>query len=368
MKLLQLVAGQIRLNEPLPWSVRSEQSELLLSKGFVITSQRQLESLLERGMFVDQEEFERHRAGQANTGRTAFDAWGDTVRKAALLLLKDPRENPQFKPQLAALSGQLQSITNADADIGAFELAHMERVGYPVLHSLQVGYLATLVARRLGFDEGACDALVNASLTMNLSMLQLQGMLCEQRQPPNEVQREAIRKHPLQSRALLEQSGIDDRNWLVAVEQHHERPDGSGYPRGLSQVEPLAAVLHHADIYLAKIAGRRTRPAMPVHEAARVFFVQQDGARNPVVAAIIKEMGIYPPGAYVKLANGETAVVVRRGENAATPQVYSLTNTEGIAFAEPVKRDTRQPRFKVVAPVASANVMVRIDRARLFAS
>jgi hypothetical protein len=70
----------------------------------------------------------------------------------------------------------------------------------------------------------------------------------------------------------------------------------------------------------------------------------------------------------VKLANGETAVVVRRGESANTPLVYSLANAQGIAFAEPVRRDTRMDRFKVLAPVARDNVLVRFDRARLFRS
>lgn len=105
---------------------------------------------------------------------------------------------------------------------------------------------------------------------------------------------------------------------------------------------------------------------MPVHEAARSFFLRSGGAVNPLAAAIIKEMGIYPPGACVKLANGETAVVVRRGESANAPQVYSLANGDGVPFAEPVRRDTRADRFKVMAAVAAANVMVRIDRSRLF--
>ena len=58
MKLLRLCATQIRLNEPLPWNVRNEPGALLLSKGFLIKEQHQIDTLLDRGVYVDQEEFE----------------------------------------------------------------------------------------------------------------------------------------------------------------------------------------------------------------------------------------------------------------------------------------------------------------------
>ena len=59
MKLLRLCTQHIRLNHPLPWNVRSEPGQLLLSKGFVLTSQAQIDALMARGMFVDQDEYEQ---------------------------------------------------------------------------------------------------------------------------------------------------------------------------------------------------------------------------------------------------------------------------------------------------------------------
>jgi hypothetical protein len=367
MKLLQLCAAQIRLNQPLPWNVRTQPGELLLGKGQLVSSQRQLDALLERGMFVDEGEYERYRREHAAGAAPddPFYVWSDLVRKTAALL-RDPASVPQFVEHTRALAQQLNEAVLRDPDIGGFELAHMDRVGYPVLHSLQTAYVSSLVARRLQLSEGDTSSLLCAALTMNLSMLELQTLLCRQRYPPTEDQRAQIRSHPARSADLLRQAGVDDDAWLRAVREHHERNDGTGYPSGTGEVSSLALVVQHCDVYLAKLASRQTRPAMPVHEAARSFFLQRGGAVNPIAAAIIKEMGIYPPGAYVKLANGETAVVVRRGESANAPQVVSLSNAQGIPFAEPLRRDTRVERFRVLAPVAAGAVMVRVDRGRLF--
>jgi HD-GYP domain-containing protein (c-di-GMP phosphodiesterase class II) len=366
MKLLQLCAGQIRLAHPLPWNVRTAPGELLLSKGNIVATDRQLQALLDRGVYVDEDEYERHRQQQLQAEKdNPFDAWADMLRRTAVLL-RDPRSQPQFKSQLSALSEQIHTTTAKDPDVGSFELSHAGNVGYPVLHSLQAAYLATLVCKRLHLSDAECKAAVSAALTMNLSMLALQTTLCAQHHGLSDDQKKAIHSHPQRSCALLQELGVDNPLWLQAVAHHHERPDGKGYPRGDTEVPILAQVLHHADVYLAKLSARRTRPALPVHEAARAFFMQGGGASNPVTAAVIKETGIYPPGCYVKLSNGEVAVVVRRGELANAPMVYSLSNAAGVPFTEPQRRDTRMDKFKVCGPVAQANVMVRFDTARLF--
>lgn len=77
-------------------------------------------------------------------------------------------------------------------------------------------------------------------------------------------------------------------------------------------------------------------------------------------------MGIFPPGSFVKLANGDTAIVLRRGESANTPQVQSLISADGWVFPDPHFRNTAKPEFKVVATVPRSNVMLHLDRKRLF--
>jgi len=66
---------------------------------------------------------------------------------------------------------------------------------------------------------------------------------------------------------------------------------------------------------------------------------------------LIKEVGLFPPGAGVRLANGELAVVLRRGEMAHLPEVCSVQTADGATLAQPVRRRTSEPAFKVLAAV-----------------
>jgi hypothetical protein len=369
MKLLKLCTGQLRLGEPLPWNVRMAGGELLLSKGHLISEARQLEALLERGVYVDEEELQRHRVkvdDEGATGGDPFSVWGDMARKANLLL-RNPALHGPFEGEVRQLAQRVQASAEDHPDVGSFELAHLTGMDYPVRHSLHTAYLATLVGLRLGLGPDERRTAVCAGLTMNLSMLPLQAALCTQREPPTAAQREQIRQHPQRGAELLAQHGVQDKDWLDAVRQHHERDDGTGYPEGRREVHPLARLIGRCDVYLAKFGSRASRAALSAPQAARDFFAQCGGQHDAVTAAVIKESGLYPPGTYVKLASGELAVVVRRGPCATAPQVCSLADATGMAFTQPLVRDTSRLQHKVLAAVPAGSVRVRFERERLFA-
>lgn len=366
MKLLRLCAHHIRLNEPLPWNVRNEPGHLLLGKGFLLTEQSQIDTLLERGVFVDLDEFEEHlRAQQAQPPKDPFALWAQILKRTGQLL-RHHETNPLFAQELGALAVQVQSAMSDDVEAGTFEMVHGEPTGYAVSHSLQTAFVASLAAERLGWSEGERTTLISAALTMNIAMLEMQNTLSQQATPPTPQQKAHIAAHPGMGRALLERSQVQSDDWLRTVEQHHVTADGRGLPQDRQGLSPLACMIHYADVYLAKLSPRASRPALPVNVAARELYLGAGGANNPYASAIIKEMGIFPPGSFVKLANGDTAVVLRRGETANTPQVHSLVSADGWVFPDSKPRDTARPEFKVVSAVPRGNVLLRLNRQRLF--
>ncbi|WP_306565137.1 HD-GYP domain-containing protein [Aquabacterium sp.] len=367
MKLLRLCTQHIRLNHPLPWNVRSEPGQLLLSKGFVLTSQAQIDALMARGMFVDQDEYEQHARQVAEEGFAKVDPfalWSNILRNVAQVLLHP--DSPTFVTEIKLLSGTIQKAMNDELEVGSFEMLHDQPVGYAVMHSLQTAFVACLVAERFGWSEAERHTLLQASLTMNISMLNLQNVLAKQVTPPTPEQRGEIDAHPRKGRQMLEAAGVTDTDWLHTVEHHHVTQGGKPLPADRSALSPLACMIHYADVYLAKMSPRATRPALAVNVAARELYVHAGGPDNPYVAAIIKEMGIFPPGSYVKLANGDTGVVTRKGESASAPMVHSLISSDGWVFPDAKLRDTTKPEYKVVAAVPRDNVLLRLNRQRLF--
>lgn len=367
MLLLRLCAAQIKLHQPLPWNVRNEPGDLLLSKGFVLTSQSQIDNLLDRGVFVDKNEFEAAQIASAMSEKPKdpFSLWSSILKRTGMLL-RQHKDNPHFAQELTELSGHVHNSMQEDQEIGTFEMMHGEATGYAIAHSLQTAFVASLAAGRLGWSEGDRITLIRAALTMNIAMLDLQNTLSLQTTPLSTRQRADIDTHPQRGRAILEAANVTCKDWLMAVEQHHVTLDGRDVPQDRGEISKLACMIHYADVYLARISPRASRAAQPVNIAARELFMKAGGADNPYAAAIIKEMGIYPPGSFVKLANGDTAVVVRKGDTAVTPQVHSLISADGWVFPDSKLRDTAKAEFKVTASVPRGNVMLTLNRAKLF--
>ena len=368
MKLLRLCAHQIRLNEPLPWNVRNEPGHLLLGKGFLLTDAAQVESLMERGVYVDADEYEAHLREQkaaAQARATPFEMWSQLLRRASALL-RNHAANPNFAQDMGTLSDQVGSAMREDVAAVTFEMIQGEPMGYAVTHAMQTAFVASLAAERLGWSDAERATLVRAALTMNIAMLDLQNTLSKQTTAVSPQQRAAIDAHSREGRMALERANVACGDWLLTVEQHHVTEGGGGLPEDRSSLSQLACMVHYADVYLAKISPRANRPAIPINLAARELYVKAGGANNPYVGAIIKQMGIFPPGAFVKLANGDTGIVVRPGETANTPEVHSLISADGWVFPDPLPRDTRRAEFKVTSAVAHGNVLVQLNRGKLF--
>lgn len=341
MDLLPLsdMRAHLKAGAPLPWGVRDADGRLLLAQGHMVSSVDMLQALLKRGVFVSRREAAAGMQPMVDEAGTPFERWDQLCANLASVLLS-PQER-QFMLRIREAAGHVLALNELNADLLLFLILrhdHGHFENYGVSHSLHVACVCSLLAQRLGWSRVDKQRAIGAALTMNLSIIELQGQCAKQSTPLTSAQREQIDQHPLQASMLLRVAGLDDPDWLAAVEDHHERPDGHGYPNGRCDPGALSQMLRLADQFTAKHSARATRPPMIALQAARELFLQNPG--DPMAALLIKEFGIYPPGCYVTLVTGEVGIVVRRGQSANTPEVAVISNARGAPLASPQYRDT----------------------------
>jgi HD-GYP domain-containing protein (c-di-GMP phosphodiesterase class II) len=371
--MLRLPRTKVQIGAPLPWNVRDEQGVLLLSKGHVIEDEHFLEELLQRGAFVDVEEAkEAARASVPEQVKTVrpppniFDLWDQTTVELKTLLSDIPKQ-PNFTERIDQFAAHIVTLLDYNPDIGIYRCVRQDNAQhfyYGYTHAVHSALLCILLARHLQWPRERTMSLAKAALTMNLTIFDLQGQMAGQDVPMRDKQHAAIHAHPTQCVELLESVGVTDADWLSAITQHHERPDGTGYPLGATEVCEIAVALRVADVYMAKISPRVMRQTLSPQEAVRQLYQEDKG--GPLSTALIKVLGIYPPGDFVKLASGEFAVVVQRTDNARAPIVASITNTSGQPVAHTLRHDTRQEGFGIVAAAANKTLLARLPPERLY--
>jgi HD-GYP domain-containing protein (c-di-GMP phosphodiesterase class II) len=365
---LSAVKHRLLIGKPLPFNVRDADQTLLLARGHVVQSQEQLDALFLRGAQVDIVELQTPRDEILQAPRALLpELWSQAMVRLGSALRE--ADAPSFREALTDAADPVQSLVERDPDLAIFQVLRQDagaNIEYGAQRSLQTAITSLLVALRMGWEPVDAERAFKVALTMNLSMLDLQGQLSRQDTVPSLEQRTQLQTHPMRSVRLLETAGIRDEDWLRAVLQHHEFEDGSGYPSGTTTVGQLASLVRRSDIYTSKLASRSGRDAMAADMAGRQMFMQDPG--HPMTAALVKEFGIYPPGCHVRLASGELAVVVARGEVITAPIVACLTNARGMPLVEPVRRETTDKAHAVVGVVGERSVTARPPLDRLMAA
>lgn len=131
-----------------------------------------------------------------------------------------------------------------------------------VSHSQRVAAVATALAESLGYENEAVGRIRLAALTHDIGKAGIPDAVLFKHGPLDPEQRKTMRKHVEIAVSMLRQiPGTEEIARLVA--QHHECPDGSGYPGALTheEIDPAAAVLRVADVFAALTEPR------PYHEA-----------------------------------------------------------------------------------------------------
>jgi HD-GYP domain-containing protein (c-di-GMP phosphodiesterase class II) len=399
LKLVPFDKAQLRLGEPLPFGLRDETGRLLLGAGSDLRGAEQLEALLAQRLFADEHE-------AADWHRRLAAAMDEKLRQNAPLRevaavrpgrgVREPAAaaqatfGEQWEDVVQLLDGALRDVAAGGDWLARFEEAHARARAlvvrrpdaslyllvygaghsiekYSSHHALLTMLICELAAPLLGWPAGALDSLGRAALGMNAAMLRLQDHLASTHRPPNAEMRAEIQDHPEAGAALLGRGGLDDRLALDVVRLHH---DASGLEQPLATLPParqLARLLRRVDIFCAKISRRASRAPMSPVRAAREACLGPGGVPDEIGGALLRAVGLYPPGSFVELASGEVGIVVARGRRANLPYVASLVAASGSPLGEPTLRDTLEQRFAVRSAVAPVQVRVRPPHERLLA-
>jgi HD-GYP domain-containing protein (c-di-GMP phosphodiesterase class II) len=203
--------------------------------------------------------------------------------------------------------------------------------------------LAACLAIMSGGNAQAAEAAAVATLLMDVGLLRLPARVLNFADGPDAALAHEYQKHPVHSYILLKDSPLITRAALTAVLEHHERVDGSGYPRNLKggSISATGKVVAIAVTYFELISPRPGQQTLTRHEAIEFIMAYAGQLFDPdLVQVFARGIPAYPAGISVRLNTGESGIVVDANPgHVGRPVVRILANDRGQALPAPYDVD-----------------------------
>jgi len=205
---------------------------------------------------------------------------------------------------------------------------------YVFTHSLNVTLYSLAIAMKLKYEDKKLYELGLGALLHDIGKMMVPQEILHKPGKLTEDEYSIMKKHTEYGFEVLRKD--PEISLLVAhcAYQHHEKLDGTGYPRGLkdNEIHPYAKIIAVADVFDALTTHQRCyRKGMLPHEAMEILYTGCNTQFDQkIVEAFRSSVALYPIGVTVVLNSGEKAVVV--GYNADTPQrprVRVFTDRDG---------------------------------------
>lgn len=220
-------------------------------------------------------------------------------------------------------------------------------------HSINVTVLSVVIGIFMYYPMDKLFSLGMGALLHDIGKTQIAQSIVTKNQPLNPQEYEEYKKHPMLGFQILrtdQEIKITSSN--IAL-QHHERYDGSGYPRGLKGegILEFARVVSIADAYDVMCNGRRGRKGMLPHQVCEEMTRFAGTHFDPnILDRFIQKIANYPTGTKIQLNNGKSGFVIKQNvSDHKRPMVRLFWNEDEAELSKPEEIDlTKELSLSIV--------------------
>lgn len=202
-------------------------------------------------------------------------------------------------------------INNDNAMVLLTQLKHRDE--YTTLHSINVCIIAILFGRHMGLSEKQMRTLGLGALLHDIGKMHVPLKILNKPGKLTNFERKIMNSHPQMGYDLLAEAKEFPAAALDVILYHHERMDGSGYPKGLMEegITPYVQIVALVDVYDAITSDRAYHNRMSPHEALNKMYEWASKMfSRELLEKFISCLGIYPIGSIVELEDGDVGVVI----------------------------------------------------------
>ncbi|WP_020614248.1 HD-GYP domain-containing protein [Sediminispirochaeta bajacaliforniensis] len=235
-----------------------------------------------------------------------------------------------------------------------------EDQNFIVTHSVKTAVVALALSLFLNIPPHKQIEIGLAALLHEIGMIRIPPQIYKHNRKLTPKERQTIITHPVISFKILKEAGFPNPV-VLAVLEHHEYIDGTGYPRKLrgDQISLYGKIIGVASSYAAAVSKRPFREGRDGHSGI-MDLVKEMGRRydDTILRALVLTLSVYPVGTYVLLTNKVKALVVKTDQKRPKePTVRLLVNENNTLYPEqPVVQIREDNEVKIARPLSRSEI------------
>jgi HD-GYP domain-containing protein (c-di-GMP phosphodiesterase class II) len=249
-----------------------------------------------------------------------------------------------------------QILENKDTMVNLIDLKFYD--DYTFFHSVNVAVLSILVGAEYGLEKSELFNVGLASILHDIGKMFVSKDVLNKPGKLTIDEFEAVKQHPSFGFNYLKESYEIPASVYVAVLQHHERYDGTGYPmqKSKDQISIIGRIICVADVYDALTSSRPYRKALLPSEAMEYIMANGGTMFDLELTKIFaRKVAPFPIGTYVTLSNGFTGIVINNYEDACMRPKVKVIMDQNQEMIEPINFDLRSDRLLRSVTITGVN-------------
>lgn len=342
----------------------------------VVNSERTIELLKKRGVANVVVEVNEDEIPQDNTEKTdeeslaeAFtrscDLYDEATEKVKQLFVHTSMGKPLSPESMSALASEItDSILRNEYAITILTRIR-QKSNYQWEHAINCGVLVCGFALYIGLNRETVQEMTLGALLHDIGSARVPKAILDKMGKLTISEMSVVKKHVFWGVELAKREGFSSPIIVDMLVNHHERIDGSGYPRGIKdkKISKLSRITAIIDVYDAMTGDRPYKQGELPLAAMRHLLKEKEKFDPELVQQFIKYLGIHPVGSLVELSNEKLAVVLESNRvDPLKPKVKVIYSLKLGQYTKPAEHDLVNEEFGIVASVQASDYQINLSK------
>jgi putative nucleotidyltransferase with HDIG domain len=303
-------------NDVLGKSILTNDGKVLLRAGIKIT-ENYIQKLKELGVFYVYIEDDRLSDVYVEDERLN-ELKKNTIKNMSIIMKNINNGNKSVIRESLSRVEELIEYIIEEGDVSKSLYDVKTHDNYTFLHCIDTGIMSAFLGLSMKLKENKLKELGIGAILHDIGKTNIDTKIINKNGILSEEEYIEMKKHPIYGVEILKKIVYIPDASIEAVEQHHERVDGNGYPYGLkgNSICKFAKIVSICDMYDAVSNDRSYRKKFSPNDAYELVLASSGSAFDENIVKKFKEVfSVYPLGCCIRLSNGIEGYVIRQNTN-----------------------------------------------------